>query len=222
MTDGIGYNREEVEGLRTKINETAIKAGEGIVEILHSEIIIPMSSAWYAPEAVEFFTGFSDAVRKSGEFVTEAFDGFRETVQSAGKMWAENTKGDAPQLTAIDKVELNLTVSEIQPQENGKVIIYTTAAETVANKLPEVEANIKDRLQTLAEQLLNADQAFIGLGQADAIETCFSRVSGAVHQIFKFLTEGEDSLQSQIKKASEKYGELGQSVSNTFNSASVE
>ena len=91
-----GYNATEVEALADVISSTAQKAGEGIVERLHNEIVVPMSSVWYAPEAQEFFQKFSETVASAGENITAAFDAYRQAVQDAGKNWAENTKGTAP------------------------------------------------------------------------------------------------------------------------------
>ena len=57
-----GYNATEVEALADVISSTAQKAGAGIVERLHNEIVVPMSSVWYAPEAQEFCQKFSETV----------------------------------------------------------------------------------------------------------------------------------------------------------------
>ena len=216
-----GYNCENVNALRDVINSTASQAGAGIVERLHSDIIVPMSSVWYAPEAVDFFEGFATTVKASGENITAAFDAFRGAVESAGKNWAENTGGEIPSLPAIDTVELELNVSEIQPENGGNVTIDEGQATTIAGNLTEVEAGIKSDLENLAEGL-NAETAFIGHGQADALQTCFIQVSGEIHKIFKYLTEGEDSLQGQINKAVQKYADVSSGISNAFNNTSAE
>ena len=72
--NAIGYNAANIEALRDTINTTCQKAGEGIVERLHNDIILPMSEAWYAPEAIDFFQGFADTVKLSGEAIKESFD----------------------------------------------------------------------------------------------------------------------------------------------------
>lgn len=214
-----GYNCGQVNALRDTINNVAIKAGENIVERLHSDIIVPMSSVWYAPEAVEFFTGFAATVKASGEGITNAFDAFRGAVESAGKNWAENTQGEAPSLPAIDMVNLELNVSDILSDNAGNVTIDENQATTIADKLPEVEAAIKSDLEGLAATL-NAETAFMGHGQAEAVQSCFVQVSGEIHKIFKYLTEGEESLQGQIKKAAAKYSEVSSGISSAFSNTS--
>lgn len=214
---GTGYNATEINGLRDIINQTAQNAGDGIVQTLYDDIIVPMSTAWYAPEAVTFFEGFAETVKQSGENITKAFDSFRDAVEKAGVNWADNTGGEQPALAAIDQVELNLTVTDIKEKnDNGDVIIYSDSANTVANNLEEVENTIKENLENLAENL-DAATAFIGGGQAEAIQDCFVEVSGEIHKIFKYLTEGEDSLQSQIKAADTKYGQVSTGISTAFN-----
>ena len=214
-----GYNCGQVNALRDVINQIAAKAGNGIVERLHSDIIVPMSGVWYAPEAVEFFGGFATAVKASGENITNAFDAFRGAVESAGKNWAENTGGEVPALAAIDLVNLDLNVSDILPENGGNVTIDEQQATTIADKLPEVEAAIKSDLEGLAASL-NAETAFMGHGQAEAVQNCFVQVSGEIHKIFKYLTEGENSLQGQIKKAAAKYGDVSTSISSAFSNTS--
>lgn len=141
-----GYNATEVEALADVISSTAQKAGEGIVERLHNEIVVPMSSVWYAPEAQEFFQKFSETVASAGENITAAFDAYRQAVQDAGKNWAENTKGAAPVLKAVQQVALNLSVGEILPDNAGNVTLDEGQAENIAGKLKDVEANIKSDL----------------------------------------------------------------------------
>lgn len=216
-----GYNCQKINELRDVINSRAQQAGNGIVERMHNEIIVPMSTVWYAPEAVEFFGGLAETVRACGQGITQAFDAFRDAVQQAGTNWAENTGGEVPMLTSIDAVELNLNVSDIQPDNNGNVTIDEAQANTIAANLTEVEASIKSDLEAFAANL-NAETAFIGHGQGSALQECFTRISGEIHKIFKYLTEGEDSLQSQIRKAVEKYQTVSTSISDAFNNSVVE
>lgn len=215
--DVTGYNRQNVEELRNVINNTAQAAGSEIPEILKNGIITPISTAWYAPEAVKFFSDFAEIVKASGTAITEAFDSFRDAVQKAGANWAENTGGEVPSLAAIETVNLTLDVSAIQAADSaGSVTITGSDAENVAKKLPNIEEEIKSKLQDLAKNL-DAETAFIGGGQSAALQDCFVRVSGEVHRIFKFLTEGEGSLQSQINQAVAKYGQVSEGISSAFN-----
>jgi len=219
-----GYNCEQVNALRDVINNTAQEAGKGIVDRLHNEIITPMSTAWYAPEAQEFFEGFAETVKESGTNIQEAFDSFRDAVEKAGASWAENTGGEQPSLPTIDDVDLTLSVSEIQASNNGDVTINSDEANAVANSLSQVEEEIKSDLESLAAKL-DAASAFIGGGQASALQECFVTVSGEIHKIFKYLTEGEatdnghdGSLKGQITYAVQKYTDVSENISNSFNS----
>ena len=216
-----GYNCERINALRDVINNTAEQAGNGIVERLHNDIVVPMSSVWYAPEAVDFFEGFATTVKSSGESITAAVDAFRGAIESAGKNWAENTGGEAPSLPASDAVELDLNVSDIQPNNGGNVTIDEGQAGTIAGSLTEVEEGIKSDLERLAGGL-NAESAFIGHAQADALQSCFVKVSGEINKIFKYLTDGEDSLQGQINKAVQKYSDVSKGISDAFNNTGEE
>ncbi len=216
-----GYNCAQVNALRDVINSTAQNAANSIVEKLHSGIVKPMSSIWYAPEAVEFFQSFATVVQSTGQSITEAFDAFRDFVQQAGAHWAENTKGEVPNLPAIDLVELNLNVSEIQPNNAGNVTINEGEATSLASNLGQVEEEIEAELKSLAENL-SADSAFIGHSQAASLKDCFVKVSGAVESIFKFLTEGDESLQTAINKTVEKYQSVSEEVSNSASNVSIE
>ncbi|HBA37657.1 MAG TPA: hypothetical protein DCY94_02950 [Firmicutes bacterium] len=213
--DVTGYNCQQINELRTVINDIAQKSGTNIVERLHNDIITPMSTVWYAPEAKTFFEGLAATVQASGEAITNAFDTFRGAVQTAGENWADNTGGERPSLASIDKIDLNLNVTDIQESNAGNVTIDGAQATAIASRLTEVEEGIKSDLQGLAGQL-NAESAFIGRGQAEALQQCFVTVSGEIHKIFKYLTEGEDSLQGQINKAVQKYQDVSSNISSAF------
>lgn len=216
-----GYNCARVEELRTFINSTARQAGNGIVGIMYEKIIVPMSSEWYAPEAVEFFEGLAQTVRASGESITSAYDAFRDAVQQAGTSWAENTGGEVPVLASIDAVELNLDVSPIREKNAlGDVIINGDRATAIANTLGEVQESINQKLRTLASEL-DAEAAFLGNGQSGAVQACFERVSAEISKIFKYLTDGDESLYGQINKAVKKYGDVSSSISEGFNNSVV-
>lgn len=216
----IGYNSNEVRELREKINNSAKQVAQKIIERLHSEIIVPMSKAWYAPEAVEFFNGFGKVVAQSSETITEAFQSFNRAVNEAANNWAENTGGQAPTLASIEPVDMTLSVGEIQDNYNGNVMIDESQAQTVANNLGQVEEEIKSDLKSISDQL-SADAAFLGDGQSEAVVQCFISVNIQVGLIFKFLSNNgngsETSLQYQINKAVTKYKEVAAGIKTAFN-----
>lgn len=211
-----GYNCSQVNALRDVINNVAEKAGQSIVDRLHADIVVPMSSVWYAPEAITFFNGLAETVLKSGPNVTATFDAFRTAVQAAGNAWAENTGGERAVLSPISEIQLVLNVSDMKDNNAGNVTIDETQATAIANSLGSVEQEMRKDLETLAG-VLNAESAFIGHGQSDALRNCFVTLSGEIHKIFKYLTEGETGLQTQINKAVQKYQQVSSDVSSAFN-----
>lgn len=59
----------------------------------------------------------------------------------------------------------------------------------------------------------------MGHNQSAALQECFVKVSGEIHRIFQFLTEGDESLQGQIKAAVEKYKQIAEGISSAFNNS---
>lgn len=211
-----GYNSQNIAALRDVIDRTAQSVAEKVVTRLHDEIIRPISEAWHAPEAVDFFTKFAETVKGTGQNIRDIFDSFRKAVEQAGSIWAENTGGEAPTLGAISDVNLELPVREIQVKDSaGNVGIDEAAANKIANNLTNVEEEIKSDMEAVANEL-DASTAFLGHGQAEAVAECFIKINLEIHLIFKFLTEGDLSLQAQIISAAKKYGDVSVGVATGF------
>ena len=138
-----GYNSDEVENLGIIINSIAQKTGTLITDLLHQQIILPMASTWYAPEAVDFFHDFSEIVKSKGNVITDIFDSFRVKIELAGKQWAESTGGECPVLSPVEKIELNLSVKEILPNNLGDIILDEIEANKIILKLNNIEEEIK-------------------------------------------------------------------------------
>ena len=223
-----GYNSGKVEELREVINTTAQSCGETIVQTLESDIITPMSQAWYAEEAQEYFEAFKEQVKASGQTIKEVFDGFRDNVQKTGAEWATATgAGEGPTLEPIDDVTLDLDVSAIEATNGaGDRSLDESAVQTVVDNLPSVEDSIKESLSGLAQNL-DASTAFLGHGQGEAVQACFVKVSEAVHKIFEFILTGgaggaDDSLSGALGKFKEKYAESAENVASSYNDAEVD
>lgn len=211
-----GYNSQNIAALRDVIDRTAQSVAEKVVTRLHDEIIRPISEVWHAPEAVDFFTKFAETVKGTGQNIRDIFDSFRKAVEQAGSIWAENTGGEAPTLGAISDVNLELPVREIQVKDSaGNVGIDEDAANKIANNLTNVEEEIKSDMEAVANEL-DASTAFLGHGQAEAVKECFIKINLEIHLIFKFLTEGDLSLQAQIISAAKKYGDVSVGVATGF------
>ena len=221
--DWRGFNNTNVVALREIINTTAQSCGTTIVEDLKNGIVTPISTAWYAPEAVEYFEAFKTAVAECGQSITDVFENFKNNVKSAGEYWGENTKStDSVDMAAIDLVELALDVSAIQQKDpSGNIYLDMAQTNTVIGKLSEVKKDIETHLGALAETMKSED-AFIGGGQAASIDSCFVEVTKSVHKIFDFLTEGEESLSSQLTSFVNKYSEMAEKVTTGFNSTAVD
>ncbi len=211
----LGYNAQQIRELNTKINSIAQSAERVIVDTLRNGVVVPMSAVWYAPEAITFFTGFKETVKTSGPVVRDAFDGFREAIQMAGSGWAENTGGEAITLSSVEEIVLELDISSIKNNNGGNVGIDEEQARAIASGLGVVESDIKASLESLAATL-SAESAFLGNNQGDSVSTCFVRLSGEIHKIFKYLTEGDTSLSSQITKAADKYKQVSSDVASAF------
>lgn len=216
----IGYNCGKVEDLARVINSVAQKSGKNIIDRLHSEIIVPMSKIWYAPEAQEFFEKFAEVVQSTSENIQLAYDAFRKSVQAAGENWAENSGGQKPELAAVEPIDLTLNTTAILAHDGGgNVSIDEEPANRLAASLSDVQQNIMTDLKSAAEEL-DASTAFVGGAQAEALQQCFSEVSQSISKIFNYLTEGEFNLQSQIDAAVKKYGEVASGISSEFSSSS--
>ena len=220
-----GYNTEAIEALGGQINTACEQAATDIIDTLESGIITPISTEWYTPEGVDFFTSFKETVDGTAPTVQEAFDSFRASIQSAVDNWAQNTSKEGGATAAITTTletvtqpAMSLNVSAIQASNGNVVGINEEGAAGVASGLEAVQSEIQTKLQTIASGL-DASSAFLGGTQADAIQSCFGKVNEAVAKIFSFLTEGDESLMNQINKAVSKYGSVATDVASAFNGA---
>ena len=212
-----GYNAEQITILGERINAAAYSVGQLIPEKLRRGIILPIASAWYAPEAVKFFNDFAQSVNSMGHIIQEAYDSFRIAVQEAAVNWVDNTGGTTyPEITPVRSVSINLSVSDIKESNNGNVGINETLASSIARSLSQVQSEIMDEIQR-TNRSLAAESAFLGGGQAVALEECFMSVSRAVSRLFSFLAEGDASLQAQINKAVQKYQDVSSGITSAFN-----
>ena len=185
-----GYNAGQVTAVRDKVATISTKLGAKVEELFLKTLVKPMGAAWHAPEAVTYFASVKDAVAKSGAPITAVLNSFVDSLQSARENWAANTGGTSEVLTKIDELAITLDVTSITEEDGGKVYIEEVAAKNIAGKLGALEVELQTEFEKIALEL-QADAAFLGHGQADAIEACFKQINGELHKIFKFLTEGE-------------------------------
>lgn len=243
-----GFNEAAVEALSTNISTAYTNCTNGILETLKEEIVDKIATVWYAPEACGFFgkedegvtipeSNLKQVVKSTSDAIFDCFDGFRKDIQAAGQNWYDNTSGQGGsteagasaggeggevQLATFDKIELDLDVKSISKQdESGNVVLDDSGVQAVEGNLTQVEESIKTKMTAEKEQL-DASTAFIGGGQADAIESCFGKLLEAISGIFKWLSEGEDSLASAFGKARQKYIDVASNIASVYNNASFE
>ncbi len=244
-----GFNQEQVEGLRAKIATAYSNCVDDILDTLKTGIVTPISTAWYAPEACGFFgkeedgvtipdSNLKEVVKETSKTIYDCFDGFRQDIQLAGQNWYDNTSGrqgsaaegaaaggesgGEVQLEKLEMIDLDLDVSAIEKQDGaGNVVLDDSGVSAVEENLGSVEDTIKTKMTEQKEQL-DASTAFLGGGQAEAIESCFEKLLAAISGIFKWLSEGEDSLASAFSKARKKYEDVASNIASAYNSASFE
>ncbi|MBQ1550818.1 MAG: hypothetical protein IIZ67_01840 [Bacilli bacterium] len=253
-TDGgkHGYNPENVKALKESIQTAYENCCDGIVETIHDEIVVPISTAWYAPEACKFFgsdetggilgTGLgakkADAeslkvvVEKTGDTIFECFDAFRKDIESAGNNWYNNTSGESAgegeegagniTLAALSKKEMKLTVSEIEASDSEGNVVLDSAGVSAVSQKLTQVQENIKTKMTAEKEKLDAATSFIGGGQATAIQNCFGRLLEAIAKIFDWLTEGEDSLQKAFDGAMKKYSDVATNIASVYNNATFD
>ena len=90
-----------------------------------------------------------------------------QAVRVAGELWAQNTQGEVPVLPEVTGVELNLNITPIQSEDNGRIVINGNEAAKVAMSLSEIEEEIKSKIASITRNL-DLDTSFIGRGQSQA------------------------------------------------------
>ncbi len=215
----IGYNPGEIEALGVTIDSIAQSAGEKIAEILEVDIVKPMSTIWYSPEAIKLFTNFQTTCAKCGKDVQTAFDAYRDFIQKAGDTWAEGTGGPKPEVQTVSEVSIDVPITDIKEKNAvGSIDMNVELARAKAGELEQIEDKIKTEMAALASDL-SASTAFIGAGQADAVESLLTAVSESVHEIFSFLTDGEDSLVGLINAYAQEHESTAETISTSANNA---
>ena len=220
-SDVIGYNKKEIEGLVVDINRALEKTSNIIIELLQDNIIKPMSLAWYAPEAVDFFENFKTEVASKAIIINDAYDKYRKELQAAGEIWADNSGGERPVIPELKQIELNLNITSIQSEDNGNIVLDASEASKVIMNLSVLEEELNSKVASIAREL-DFNTSFIGHGQSQAILNCFTTVSNQIHDVFKSLTEGDNALYNRINEIVHKYQDAVTNVVESFSSQGKE
>ena len=194
------------------------------------------------PEEYEFdkTNNLKEVVRKTSDDIYGYFIQFKKSIEVAYTVWYNNTGGNnreihveenhyaystggsAITLDTFDKEELDLNVSSIKAADGDNVFLKPEGVREVAGSLTDVENQIKSKM-TEQKNELNADTAFLGGGQAEAIETCFGRLLEKVSEIFKWLTTGQDgNLATTFEEVTQKYEKIAETIASSYNNASYD
>ena len=210
-----GFDPEAVKRMRTEIDKSAQDSCEAIINKLESGVITPMSTCLYTPEGKKYFEGFAEDVARTGTEIKKVFDSFVEGLEKTANYWAQNTDADTITLSGVTDCVMKLDVSAIKDKNGTQVGIIEEEARNVVNKLSTVQSEIDDELAQIASRL-DASEAFMGHGQAEAISSTFKQINKIVAGIFDFLTEGDNSLSKQISNAVEKYSNVAGQVQSSY------
>lgn len=221
MNNFTGFDTEAINQLVSDIKGYANETASSITENLKTGLISPISKCWFTPEGVEYWQAFSEDVADTSEIIADAFNSFIDAIGEAERNWAENTGADIDVVEGdVEDLNMALDISEIKDRDGSKIGIIESEAESVASNLGTVEENILSALNEIAQKI-NSEAAFLGRNQGEAVKACFAVVEQQVARIFNFLTEGDNNVNAQIRAAVQKYGDVGDSTSSAFNSASI-
>ena len=220
--DQLGYNHIEIGKIHDEVDTIAKATAKAIEDAMSTDIVQPMSTMWYAPEAITFFTQFKKTVEDAAGTLTEAFNGFITNVNNAQTAWSKKTgEGATTHVEEIGNLSITIDISSIKEEDSGSIMLYKTKALGHADSLGTVQTRLSKAIADQKTALENLNQAFLGGGQGAAVEHCFEVVLGAIAQIFDFLTKGENSLQGQIKAAAETYTKMAEEITTGMNSATA-
>ena len=106
-------------------------------------------------------------------------------------------------------------------RDDGAAVLYEKDVNTIADGLDNVEKDLKTVILKYKEEL-DASTAFIGHGQAEAINDCFNRILEEVHKLFQKLLVGDASVKVALKAFKEKYKAKATSEAESFKNAKVQ
>lgn len=198
---------------------------ESITVIINNEIITPISTSWYTKEGKDYFTKFETYVNSLTRDIMEAYNGFIDNINQAGRNWQANTGNTFTDLQPLVLEDARIAVDTSPIQEldsNGSAIIDVNALQNdVVAKLGLIRERIVQGAID-ANSRLKAEASFIGGDQALAMQECFTRIAEIIGKIFGFLDgTGESeaqSLSAAITTAYEKQQSVATDTAEAFRS----
>ena len=214
--DALGYNTEEVEAIGEGINKYANQTGEVIVTAIKTNIVDKVAEEWVSEAAVEYFDQFKDELKQKEASITEVFQNFSDQIGKAGQNWADQTKGTAPTMPAVDTVTLDLDVSSMKATDgNGDRYMY----EDIEEKVKGYVENARTEILSFAnmESEINAETAFFGGGQSEAVQEAASSLGDQVNTMLdEVISSDSGSLITAIQNYKSEYSDTATSNASSF------
>lgn len=201
----IGYNKGAVEEIRTQTNTMAQETGNIIIDAIKNNIINFVAERWYSEVAVTYFEEFKNVLKSKEDGITAIFQSFNAKMKRAGDEWAQTTQGEAPDMPPIETITLDLDVSNISNVDaNQSRWIEEGLQTSILQPIEDARAEVKSYIENKAYEV-DASLAFLGGGQAEAVNTAADQLDEAVNDILNFLVEGDESLVGAIERYNTEY-----------------
>lgn len=215
--DALGYNTEEVEAIGEGINKYANQTGEVIVTAIKTNIVDKVAEEWVSEAAVEYFDQFKDELKQKEASITEVFQNFSDQIGKAGQNWADQTKGTAPTMPAVDTVTLDLDVSSMKATDgNGDRYMYEDIEEKVKGYVENARTEILSAFANM-ESEINAETAFFGGGQPEAVQEAASSLGDQVNTMLdEVISSDSGSLITAIQNYKSEYSDTATSNASIF------
>lgn len=215
--DALGYNTEEVEAIGEGINKYANQTGEVIVTAIKTNIVDKVAEEWVSEVAVEYFDQFKDELKQKEASITEVFQNFSDQIGKAGQNWADQTKGTAPTMPAVDTVTLDLDVSSMKATDgNGDRYMYEDIEEKVKGYVENARTEILSAFDNMKSEI-NAETAFFGGGQSEAVQEAASSLGDQVNTMLdEVISSDSGSLITAIQNYKSEYSDTATSNASSF------
>lgn len=215
--DALGYNTEEVEAIGEGINKYANQTGEVIVTAIKTNIVDKVAEEWVSEAAVEYFDQFKDELKQKEASITEVFQNFSDQIGKAGQNWADQTKGTAPTMPAVDTVTLDLDVSSMKATDgNGDRYMYEDIEEKVKGYVENARTEILSAFANM-ESEINAETAFFGGRQSEAVQEAASSLGDQVNTMLdEVISSDSGSLITAIQNYKSEYSDTATSNASSF------
>mgnify|MGYP004711120891 FL=1 len=215
--DALGYNTEEVEAIGEGINKYANQTGEVIVTAIKTNIVDKVAEEWVSEAAVEYFDQFKDELKQKEASITEVFQNFSDQIGKAGQNWADQTKGTAPTMPAVDTVTLDLDVSSMKATDgNGDRYMYEDIEEKVKGYVENARTEILSAFANMKSEI-NAETAFFGGGQSEAVQEAASSLGDQVNTMLdEVISSDSGSLITAIQNYKSEYSDTATSNASSF------